>query len=188
MFADSADLQERASYATTHAMILRAEGKAREALAETEVALAARTSLGSIYPGVKMALAEAVEASFTVGDLAKVRELIAIVRELPAGETTPFQEAQANRFEARLAAVEGDAEAVGRGFKTAAGLFREIGTPFWLGEALLEHGEWLVEQRRAEDAVELLREALDIFTGLRARPWIERVERLGIVHADTTVQ
>ena len=52
-----------------------------------------------------------------------------------------------------------------------------VGFPFWLAVALLEHGEWLVAQGRAEEAESLLAEAREIFERLEARPWLERLER-----------
>ena len=100
-----------------------------------------------------------------------------MVLELRAGDQTPFQRAQAARFGARLEIARGEADGVERGFKSAVGLYREIGTPFWLAMTLLEHSEWLVDQGRAEDAKPLLNEARDIFVRLRATPWLERVEK-----------
>jgi hypothetical protein len=40
---------------------------------------------------------------------------------------------------------------------------------------LLEHGEWLVQQQRIEDAEPILREAREIFERLGAKPWLERL-------------
>ena len=46
--------------------------------------------------------------------------------------------------------------------------------PFWLAVTLLEHGEWLTDQGRGNEAEPMLAEAKDLFEGLRAQPWIER--------------
>jgi hypothetical protein len=126
-----------------------------------------------------MALSEAVEAAFALGTLDKVRSLLSIIDDLAAGDTTPFQRAQRQRFGARLAGVEGEHEAVEPGYRGAAKLFREIGTPFWLADTLLEHGEWLTGQGRTEEARPLLEEAGGIFERLQARPWLERLEKIG---------
>jgi hypothetical protein len=64
-------------------------------------------------------------------------------------------------------------------FKGAAGLFREIAVPFYMAVTLLEHGEWLVEQDRSEEAKPFLAEAREVFERLRARPWLERLEKVG---------
>ena len=98
------DKQEFASYAGSRSMILRAEGRLEEALAETDKALEARHALGPIYPGVKIALAEAVGAAFQLQDLGRVDELLEMIDALPAGDSTPFQRAQRDRFGASLPA------------------------------------------------------------------------------------
>lgn len=71
--------------------------------------------------------------------------------------------------------AEEDAE---RGFKSSIGSFREIGFPFWMAVALLEYGEWLDARGRRSDAAPLVAEARSIFEGLRAQPWVERVDRV----------
>jgi hypothetical protein len=39
----------------------------------------------------------------------------------------------------------------------------------------LEHAEWLIDQGLTEEADSLLAEARELFEGLRAQPWLERV-------------
>ena len=56
------------------------------------------------------------------------------------------------------------------GFRAAAAGFREYGIPFWLAVTLLEHGEL------TGDELSLV-EAREIFDGLRASPWLERLDR-----------
>ena len=63
-------------------------------------------------------------------------------------------------------------------FKGAAGLFRELATPFYLAVTELEYGEWFVNQGRAEEAEPLLAEAREIFERLEAAPWLERLENV----------
>ena len=67
---------------------------------------------------------------------------------------------------------------VEQGFKNATGMFREMAVPFWMAVTLLEHGEWLTEQGRSGDARPLLDEARGVFEGLRAAPWLVRVEKV----------
>jgi hypothetical protein len=69
------------------------------------------------------------------------------------------------------------------GFRAATELFREMNTPFGLGVTLLEHGEWLIAERRPSEAEPLLPEAREIFERLGARPWLERLEKTVIVPA-----
>jgi hypothetical protein len=113
-----------------------------------------------------------------MGDLAKVEELLDMVRSLPPGRRTPFLEAHASRLSARLSTLRRDGGDVASGFKGAVGLFREIGVPFWMAVTLLEYAEWLTGEGRADDATASLTEAREIFERLEARPWLERLHRV----------
>jgi hypothetical protein len=92
-------------------------------------------------------------------------------------EVTPYLETQMARFRARINWRNGNDEDCETNFKRAAGLLRELTMPFWLGVTLLEHGEWLSQHNRVDDARSLLDEAQEIFEQLRARPWLERLEK-----------
>jgi hypothetical protein len=69
-----------------------------------------------------------------------------------------------------LAGVRGDREDVEADFNAAAGMLRELGTPFWLAVRLLEHVEWLAKNGDAQQAEPLLTEAKAIFECLGAQP------------------
>jgi len=73
--------------------------------------------------------------------------------------------------------LQGEGDAVEARYHSSAVAFREIGMRFWLAVTLLEHGEWLTAGGRADDADTLLSEARGIFERLKARPWLERLER-----------
>jgi hypothetical protein len=75
--------------------------------------------------------------------------------------------------------AKGQHEGVERRLQNAANEFRAIPMPFWLGVTLLEHAEWLMGQGREEEAEPLSTEARQIFEGLRVRPWLERLDRIG---------
>jgi hypothetical protein len=96
-------------------------------------------------------------------------------------------EAHAERFRARLAAARGDVAEAERGFKGGSALLREIGARFWLAVALLEHGEWLVQAGRTDEASSLLEEARATFERLEATPWLERLDALGAQRTLTEV-
>src|SRR5262249_29415479 len=88
----------------------------------------------------------------------------------------PSLRAQAARFRARLAAMDGESAQAEAGFAAAAATFREFGLPFWLAVTLLEQGEWLVGQDPANEAEPLPAEAPEVFERLEAGPWLERLE------------
>ncbi|MEP7225606.1 MAG: hypothetical protein ABI783_11700, partial [Actinomycetota bacterium] len=153
----------------SRAALRRAEGQLREALADGDAAIETRNLLGISGQSVKQGLTEAVEAAFTLGELAKVDELLALVEGVPLGTRPPFLDAQAKRFRARL---DGDPS----GYEVATERFRELGLPFWLAVTLLEHSEWLIGHGQPSEAEPLLAEAREIFENLEARPWLERLD------------
>jgi predicted ATPase/class 3 adenylate cyclase len=175
----SADVQERTYYGSGAARLLLALGDPTGAL---ELALGAFDARDKLYIGhdaVKEGFVAAVEATLELGDTARADEVLAVVERLPPGMQTPFLRAQTARFRARIASLDGDASEPEPRFKRAAGLFREIGFPFYLAVTLLEHAEWTGGQGRHEEAAPLLAEAREIFERLGAVPWLERAEKVG---------
>lgn len=116
-----------------------------------------------------------MEAALALGDKSSADGFVSSVEAWRPGQVSPFMHAQTERFRARLSPDSSEAD--GR-FKAAAGLFREIGTPFFLACTLLEHGERLVSGGRSNEAKPLLDEAREIFDRLEATPWLERLNRV----------
>ena len=172
---ESDDQQERATAATGSAMIARAEGRFEDALRHARAALDVRVELGIGHESMKDALVEGVEAALGLGRFDEADELLAIVAAIPPGRQSPYLEAQSHRLRAKLTDLQGGGTAVEIGFKRAAGMLRELETPFWMAVTLLEYAEWLVRQERGEDAKPLLDEAREIFERLEAAPWLDRV-------------
>jgi class 3 adenylate cyclase/tetratricopeptide (TPR) repeat protein len=169
----STDVQDHSIYAGARAALLRAEGHHADALRAGEEAFAAASELTAGFQSVKQGFVEAVEAALALDERDRARELLLVVESMPPGLRPPYLEAQASRLRARLAGTEGDASE--SGFKSAAGVFREYGVPFWLAVTLLEHAEWLLARGRRDDAEPLLAEASELFGRLEAKPWLERV-------------
>jgi class 3 adenylate cyclase/tetratricopeptide (TPR) repeat protein len=161
------EVQARVMHALAEAVVLRAEGKPREALELAEAALGERGKLQERHPFFKHALVEAVEAAFDLDDLDKVTELLAEWERMRPVDRTPLLVAHRERFVARLAALRGDHASAERGFRRAAGIFRELQMQFYLAVALLELGELTGEHAA-------LAEARVIFERLQATPWLER--------------
>jgi tetratricopeptide (TPR) repeat protein len=174
-FEASTDVQERTAHWAAQAIVLRAEGTDREALAAAEEALVAIDDLGPTSLPVKIGLPEALEAALALGERERALQLLGRIETLPPGRRPPSLRAQAARFRARLAGAAGDGRQAESGFAAAASTFREFGMPFWLAVTLLEHGECLVAQGRAREAEPLIAEARETFARLEAKPWLERV-------------
>jgi tetratricopeptide (TPR) repeat protein len=173
------DLQERLGYDNARAAVLLAAGNPAEALQAAEAAFAARAAQG-MHIFVQQAFAYGVQAALALGDADRAERLLAEVRALPPGETPPPLRAQSARFAARLAALVAEHERVEPSFDAAENAFRNLETPFWLAATQLEHAEWLAGRGRAAEAEPLLAEAREIFERLKARPWLERLDRLEV--------
>jgi hypothetical protein len=78
--------------------------------------------------------------------------------------------AGAARLEGLLAERRGDAKTADERLAAATRQLREIGTPFVLGQVLLEHAELLLAADGEDEATPLLNEATQIFSALRATP------------------
>jgi tetratricopeptide (TPR) repeat protein len=169
---ESEDAQVQSGIAVADATLLRAEGKLQEALDRAESAFTEQ-QLGISFITVKLGLVEALEAAFALGDADKVRELVAHIDALRPGERPPLLDAHAHRFRAKLSGEESE-------FTAATKLFRELSLTFSLAVTLLEHGELTGDES-------LLAEAREIFEGLRAMPWLERLDALPPKRAEVPV-
>ena len=175
---ESADVSEVAAYAWARSTLLLAHGRAAEALTAAEEAWQLRGAAGIASETMKEVFPVAVTAALEIGDMDAVERLLETVEDPRPGRVPQLIRAQALRFRARVAAIEGDGEQAERLFRGAAGLFRELATPFPMAVTLLEQAEWLVPQGRAGEAEAPLSEARAVFAGLRAVPWLERLERV----------
>jgi tetratricopeptide (TPR) repeat protein len=167
---ESDDLQTVSAYTTFEARLLRAEGRVEEALALADRAFTLCEGVGITAIISKLALTEALEGAAALGGADTARDRLALLDDVPPGHLTPFLRAQQARFRGRLAVGDADND-----FRRAERLFRELETPFYVAVTLLEHGELLVAQGRPADAEPLLAEARDVFAGLEAAPWLDRV-------------
>ena len=163
----SEELQARSGYAWAEAVLLRGEGDYVGALEAAARSVQSRHELG--VGTVKAALVEELEAAMHV-DRERAAALLLELEKLRPGEASPYIVAQVARFRARLSAQGDDAS-----FRVAAASFRELSMPFYLAVTLLEHGESLTVRGRAPEAAPLFAESREIFDGLHARPWQERL-------------
>jgi tetratricopeptide (TPR) repeat protein len=175
-YKGSADFQARTSYDAVEVVVLRAEGKQREALAGAQTVLDELLEITPSDQAIKVALPQALEAALALDERQRAEQLLASFEALPPGRLAPSLRAHATRFRARLAAEDGDQVAADKRFATAASTFREYSMTFWLAITLTEHAEWLTSVGRAEQADSLVAEARTTFDRLDAKPWLTRIE------------
>jgi class 3 adenylate cyclase/tetratricopeptide (TPR) repeat protein len=173
--ADLSDVQDQHWMHTQLSMLRWGQGRLEEALAEAEEALSTRGTLGLRTSALQLAIA--ADIALELGRIDTVERLLLIAESASPAEVSRFLRASVARLRARLAALAGDHEAAESGFASAETVFREISSPFWLAQTLLEHAEWLIGAAQPEEAEPLLEEARSIFERLGTQPWIERVDR-----------
>ncbi len=157
-------------YLMMQSQLLLAEGDPKQALEISEQARAKMTQDAI----AKWALFGSLEAAAAAGDEKALRELLAWIDALRAGELTPALRAYRARFRARLSEADANAE-----YTVAAEIFDELGAPFLLAIVQLEHSEHLAATGRSDAASELHGQAQTTFERLRATPWVERAARAG---------
>jgi len=169
---ESGDVQARGLYHAMSAVMEQARGHPDEALAEAAEAKA--TGLTATSQWMSQVLAVETESALALGDVERATQSLADVGALPPGHVAPAVRAQWSRLSGLVAAARVETDRVEPGFKAGAGLFRELGMPFWLAVTLLQHAEWLHGAAGELDAEPFLLEAVEIFERLKARPWLER--------------
>jgi thioredoxin-like negative regulator of GroEL len=172
----SAEVQDTAGHALASAARARAEGRLADALAKADEVLAMQEDLGFEHPMSRFALVDSLETAFELGDFDSVARRLEEFRGRRPADQLPFGVGQVRRFEALLAARSGDDRLAEERFRAAAEILREISARFYLAVVLLEHGEWLVQSGRPEDAEPLLKEGRETFERLGAAPWLERLD------------
>ena len=171
---ESSDLQELSSYLGSRAALHRAEGRFAEALADARGDLEAGLRMSDVSGAVRQAghRRGARGGPCARGGSEGRGAPRSRSRAFPPGTRPPFLDAQANAVPAR--ASSGDPS----GFEAAAAAFREVGLPFWLAVALLEHGE--LDGRRGARSARRARSS----RSCERRPWLERLGAAALTRAE----
>jgi class 3 adenylate cyclase/tetratricopeptide (TPR) repeat protein len=165
----NADAQVRSGCFELEAMVLLADGKLNEAASAARSAAAA---LNEVHPHLNpITWWLELEPPAGAEDADALEEVLAQREALAPVERTPLVEALHDRFRGRLLALRGDRDGAAELLASAVDGLRELGTPYFLAIALVEHAELGVD-----DPAPLLAEAREIFERLGATPWLERVE------------
>lgn len=112
------------------------------------------------------------------GDHAPALEACRIVTETFRARRARASASQLHRARANAAAAAGDDAAAADEYALALANARNLGLAFWLAPVLHDYGAWLVSGGRHEEAAPLLAEARELFAGMGATAWLERVATL----------
>jgi tetratricopeptide (TPR) repeat protein len=167
--ADSTDKQTQAIYFECDAQVSDAEGRNAQALESARRAFELWRALKQTHYEV-ISYAVAVDSALALGEVDRAAALLQQLRAIPPVERREFVDAHVHRLAAKIAAARGAGAA--RGFAIAAETFRELSMPYWVGVTLCEAAE--------AGAADGSAEARAIFERLRARPWLDRLERASV--------
>jgi tetratricopeptide (TPR) repeat protein len=173
-----AETQERAGIAIGRAALARGERRFEQSLELLADVVDPSGSVGPDHPHFKQAIAGALESAVGLGDLTAAESIFERIRALKPAQRSPMAEAQLARYDAHVAARDGDAEAADRRFRRSAAVQREVKARFWLAVTQLEYAEWLSAEGHADEAEPVLAEAREIFARLEATPFLERLDAL----------
>jgi hypothetical protein len=170
---DSADVQTATMADAVVTDVDVATGRYHEVLERAGSALGRGDLVGLNHPAIRDCWINAVQAALALGDLEEAGRVFGVVASRPAGHVFGYLRAHVARFGA---APSGGVE---QGYKSSAGLFREMGCTFEVAIVQAEHHAWLTAHGRADKraAAELAAEARATFERLGATPWIERLDR-----------
>ncbi len=173
LYVDSPDGQLRGCARITGAIAAHEDGRHEEALE-----LLRDLGKGNEAYWHRFGLFEAGRAALAADRDAELEQMVAAIVDAPPGETSPLSRALARGFTGVLASRRGEHPEALAGLDTAVAWLREIGDPFELAWALLERGRALVRAGQEAEAAGPLDEAREIYTRLRAEPWIRQVDEV----------
>ena len=168
----SEDAQDRAYVAMIRTLVAAAKGDAAETIRLGRAALEF-TSISIRFESIIWCWAAATRAAHELGDRATLRELVEFLDARPKGHLAPLLIAERSLARARLADDDD-----GAALADAIAALRKVASPFHLAHGLLDEAEFLVDSGRVDEAQARIDEAGTIGEELRARPLLERVDRV----------
>ena len=176
-WADSEDLQDRASRANAQAAAAASTGDHKEALRHARQALECGAALGLRSDAVRWSWPIAADAALALGDETELARLVSTLDGHRPGHLPPVLRADRLRISARILASKNDVTAA-ETFDAATLAFRDLGSPYHLAVGLLDHASYLLATGNPVGAEQLAAEAVAIGENLGASPLRERSHRI----------
>ncbi len=169
--------QVRTTLSLIEAFTAAARCQPKDALRYAHAALSYAPIVGMGHGDTVWAWTLAARAAHELGDVAAVRELLALLDSYQPGHLAPLLRAERELVRARLASLDGD-KAAASAFATAISSLRARSTPYHLAHGLLDHAEHLVRLGGADGAAAAVDEARVIAVRLRCQPLLDRAGAL----------
>ncbi len=175
--ADSDDLQDLGALAVGRAVAAACRGDQAAALEFACQALEVVESLGVNSEPVRWSWSLAVDTALDLGDRAEASRLLDWLDHFPAGLVPRLLRADRLRAQARmLSGIPGSDP--GPLFEQAVVGLLEVGAPFFVARALLDHAAWRRAIGEEQRAGQLATEAWAIAGRLPSKPLLERAAAL----------
>ncbi|MGH3150749.1 MAG: ATP-binding protein, partial [Streptosporangiaceae bacterium] len=173
----SEDPQDDALVSLLEGFSAAARGQPGATLRHARAIVAHADILGISHDCLRWAWPLAARTAHDLGDTAAVGELLTLLDAYQPGHLAPMLRAERDLTLARLAARNGDRDAVAAFAAAITGL-RELSTPYHLAHGLLDHAEYLGRHGDAETALQAIEEARDIAARQRCQPLLDRATAL----------
>ena len=171
--------ERRWTYAACEATIAVAGGDAAGALDLLSGAMGEIISVeGVSSQASRIGFPVAVEAALQLGHLHDAGGLLELIEHQPPGHVPPFARAQVALGWGLVAAADGDTVAAEAQLVMALNIFDGLRYPYWAARVRLELAYALIGSGRPNEIKVWLDSAIETLRVLRARPALERAERL----------
>ena len=179
-WSESDDLQIRAMYDASEAIVAAGEGEHGRALQAARLAIdkAIQGPLDFSHEAIRSAFPQVIEAAIALPDLAEGERFTEMFAAFAPGDVPPFLRGQVARSRGLLGAARGANAGVEQDLTAAEAMFRDLGYPYWTARAQLDRAEWLAHQARTDEAARLAGEAVGSFEAIGAAPMLARARAL----------
>ena len=171
---DTSDKQVEQTLQTRTQLFAEARGNLEEAVAPMLRAVEIAVDLGNASVTAE-GVRDATTIANDLGEPERAAAAAAACDTLPPSAHTRVINSQLFRLRACVAAARGDEAGAADAFAVALANARNAGFPFHLAPVLVDYGRCLVDTGRGDEAEPLLAEARELFTGMGANAWLDRI-------------
>jgi class 3 adenylate cyclase/tetratricopeptide (TPR) repeat protein len=173
----SEDPQDQSGTALCDAFLAASQSRYADSLDYARAVFAHVPTLGIRFTFIRWAWPLATRSAHNLGATDIVIELVALLDAHPAGHLPPLLRAERVLAQARIADANDDPDA-NMAFDRAVASLRQAASPYHLAHGLLDHAEHFTRLDNRAGALALVTEARTIAGQLRAKPLLDRADRV----------